>query len=363
MKLTDHESAGKDTLGRVSHDTKSDSGNETLVLEEQQATETLTQTPTLKTGNLMEKVVESDNLNKALQRVTANKGAAGVDGMSTEELERWLKGNEEQLVKVLLDETYQPNPVRRVDIPKPNGGTRKLGIPTAVDRLVQQALLQVLTPLIDPTFSESSYGFRPNRGAHQALLKAKEYVANGKEIVVDIDIEKFFDRVNHDILMSKVACHIGDKRILRLVRKYLQAGVMENGVCVRSTEGTPQGGPLSPLLSNIMLDDLDKELERRDHAFCRYADDCNIYVSSIKAGKRVMESVTSFLAKRLRLTVNEEKSAVAPSSEPNILGIPAYLSWDAGDSRKEYSKSQKDDKGNNPSQQRSESGSGDKRTK
>lgn len=355
MDLTDQRAAERDALRNASHDTESDSGTETLVNEEQQEDVMRAETPTLETDNLMNAVVDAGNLNKAYQRVATNKGAAGTDGMATQELKGWLQRNKEQLIKELLDGTYQPNPVRRVTIPKPNGGIRKLGIPTVVDRLVQQALLQVLTPLIDPTFSESSYGFRPNRSAHQALLKAREYVADGREIVVDIDLDKFFDRVNHDILMSRIVRHIKDKQVLKLIRKYLQAGVMENGVCVSTQEGTPQGGPLSPLLSNIMLDDLDKELERRGHSFTRYADDCNIYVCSIEAGNRVMESIRTFLTKRLRLTVNEEKSAVAPSREPNILGIPAYELWDASDSRKEYSKGEKRNKRDNMAQQGLES--------
>jgi RNA-directed DNA polymerase len=332
VQLTGKIAAGKDALRSASHDTKGDGVTETLVCKEQQTTEALTRNRTLKTENLMEAVVNKDNLNEAYKRVLSNKGCPGIDGMKVQQLKEWLGSNKEELINKLLTGTYEPQPVKRVDIPKPNGGTRKLGIPAVVDRLIQQALLQVLSPIIDPTFSESSYGFRPNRSTHQALLKAQEYVAGGKEIVVDIDIEKFFDRVNHDILMSRLARHITDKRILKLVRRYLQAGIMENGVCVRTDEGTPQGGPLSPLLSNIMLDDLDKELERRGHAFCRYADDCNIYVSSIAAGNRVMQSITEFLAKRLRLTANSEKSAVAPSTESNILGVPADTLWDSNHS-------------------------------
>jgi RNA-directed DNA polymerase len=347
VKLTDQAAAGKDTLRSVRHDVAGNGVTKARANEERQKMETLIQDRTLKRDNLMAKVVDPNNLNDAYRRVTSNKGAAGIDGMTTKELTEWLRINKEQLIKELLDGTYKPQPVRRKNIPKSNGSTRKLGIPTVVDRLVQQALLQVLTPIIDPTFSESSYGFRPNRSAHQALLKAKEYVASGKEIVVDVDLVQFFDRVNHDILMSRLARHIGDKEILKLARKYLQAGVLENGVCIRSEEGTPQGGPLSPLLANIMLDDLDKELEKRGHAFCRYADDCNIYVNSIAAGQRVMNSITTFLAKRLRLTVNQEKSAVAPSSEPNILGISSEQLWDIAYSRKEPDKSQKRDKRNN----------------
>jgi RNA-directed DNA polymerase len=207
-----------------------------------------------------------------------------------------------------------------VEIPKAGGGVRQLGIPTVVDRLVQQAILQVLTRLLDPTFSESSYGFRPGRGAHDALKKASEYVAEGRGIVVDVDLEKFFDRVNHDILMSRLARRVSDKRLLKIIRRFLEAGLMQDGVCVRREEGTPQGGPLSPLLANLLLDDLDKELERRGHKFCRYADDCNIYVRSEEAGRRVMTSVCQFLEVKLKLRVNREKSAVAPVEERKFLG-------------------------------------------
>jgi group II intron reverse transcriptase/maturase len=225
--------------------------------------------------------------------------------------------------------------VKRVTIPKPGGGTRDLGIPTVVDRMVQQALLQVLNEIIDPTFSESSYGFRPGKSAHKALEKASVYVQEGYEIVVDIDLEKFFDKVNHDVLMSRVARRIQDKRVLKLIRAYLNAGIMINGICFVSDEGTPQGGPLSPLLANILLDDLDKELEKRGHRFCRYADDCNIYVATQRAGERVMESVKEFLEKRLRLKINESKSAVGPSKFSQISWIQNLNEWRTFDCKAE----------------------------
>jgi len=241
--------------------------------------------------------------------------------MPIADLPSWIAAHKQELIDSLLDGSYQPQPVRGVQIPKPGGGgMRQLGIPTVIDRLVQQAILQVLDPLLDPTFSASSYGFRPGRGAHQALLKAREYVAEGRNIVVDVDLEKFFDRVNHDILMARLARRVADKRLLRIVRRFLEAGLMQDGVCIERHEGTPQGGPLSPLLANLLLDDLDKELERRGHRFCRYADDCNIYVQSKEAGGRVMASVTRFLEDVLRLRVNREKSAVAFVEERKFLG-------------------------------------------
>jgi len=270
---------------------------------------------------LMEAVVERENMVRALRRVAANKGAAGVDEMSVQALKGYLKEQWPGIKEQLLAGTYQPQPVRGVEIPKPGGkGTRQLGIPTVVDRLIQQAIHQALQPIFEEEFSESSYGFRPGRCAHQAVLKAREYVASGRRWVVDIDLEKFFDRVNHDVLMARVARKVSDKRLLGLIRRYLEAGIMREGVVSARTEGTPQGGPLSPLLSNILLDDLDKELERRGHAFCRYADDCNMYVRSQRAGERVMASVTRYLAKRLKLKVNCDKSAVERPWKRKFLG-------------------------------------------
>ena len=274
----------------------------------------------LATAHLMERICERENLNRAYKRVMQNRGSAGVDGLSVRDLSPWLAVHREELVRSLLEGSYQPQAVRGVEIPKPGGGVRQLGIPTVVDRLVQQAILQVLDPLIDPTFSESSYGFRPGRSAHQALWKAQEYVAEGRAVVVDVDLEKFFDRVNHDVLMSRLARRVSDKRLLRIVRRFLEAGMLKQGVCVERYEGTPQGGPLSPLLANLLLDELDQELERRGHRFCRYADACNIYVRSHAAGERVLASVTRFLEERLRLRVNRTKSAVAHVSERKFLG-------------------------------------------
>ena len=269
---------------------------------------------------LMEVILERENLIEALKRVKRNKGAAGVDGMRVEELGPYLKLNWLELREQLLSGDYKPQPVRRVEIPKAGGGQRKLGIPTAVDRFIQQAVLQVLQAEWDPTFSEHSYGFRPRRTAHQAIAQAQEYIGAGYTVVVDIDLEKFFDRVNHDVLMSRVARRVTDKRALKLIRGYLTSGVLENGLVSPTDEGTPQGGPLSPLLSNLLLDELDKELERRGHRFVRYADDCNIYVRSERAGERVMAGTKRFLEQRLRLKVNEQKSAVGKPSERKFLG-------------------------------------------
>lgn len=273
------------------------------------------------TARLMEQVCEPANLNRAYARVMANKGSPGVDGLTVGKLGGWIKRHKQAFIASLLDGSYRPQPVRGVQIPKPGGkGTRQLGIPTVVDRLVQQAMLQVLEPILDPAFSASSYGFRPGRSAHDALAAAREYVADGRTIVVDIDLEKFFDKVNHDILMARLGRWVGDKRMLRIIGRFLRAGLMQNGVCVSREEGTPQGGPLSPLLANLLLDDLDKELDKRGHKFCRYADDCNIYVQSQAAGERVLASVITFLGTKLRLRVNRDKSAVASVLERKFLG-------------------------------------------
>lgn len=270
----------------------------------------------LATG-LMEAVVAADNVRQALRRVRANKGSPGVDGMTVGELAGHLKTAWPLLRAVLLAGDYKPQPVKRVGIPKPDGGVRELGIPTVVDRLIQQAMLQVLTPIYDPGFSRSSFGFRPGKSAHQALAQARGYVADGRGWVVDLDLERFFDRVNHDVLMGRLAKRIGDRRLLRLVRRYLEAGVLLNGVVMAREEGTPQGGPLSPLLANILLDEWDKELERRGHRFCRYADDCTIYVQSERAGERILVSMRRWLRRVLRLRVNEGKSAVGrPNARP-----------------------------------------------
>lgn len=269
----------------------------------------------------MEKVVKYDNLKKALERVEGNKGSPGVDKMEVNELLPYLKEHWNRIKQELLDGTYKPSPVRRVEIPKQDGGVRELGIPTVLDRFIQQAIQQVLTPIFEPTFSEFSYGFRPGKSARQAVRKAQEYIKSGKRIVVDIDLEKFFDRVNHDVLMMKIAKHVADKRIHKVIRRYLQAGVMLEGCCVRTWEGTPQGGPISPLLSNIMLNDLDHELTQRGHSFARYADDCNIYVTSKRAGQRVYASITKFIEERLKLKVNVQKSAVDCPSKRKFLGF------------------------------------------
>ena len=273
------------------------------------------------TTQLMEAVVERENMTAALRRVERNKGAAGVDEMSVSDLRPYVKAHWSAIKEELLGGSYRPSGVREVLIPKPDGkGMRKLGIPTVVDRLIQQALHQVLSPIFDPFFSDHSYGFRPGRSAHQAVLEAREYVSGGRRWVVDMDLEKFFDNVHHDILMSRVGRRVGDRRVLAVIRRYLQAGTMAGGVESPRREGTPQGGPLSPLLSNILLDDLDKELERRGHAFCRYADDCNIYVQSRRSGERVLASITEYLKKQLKLKVNRDKSAVARPWQRKFLG-------------------------------------------
>jgi RNA-directed DNA polymerase len=300
-------------------------GTQSAAYEESQAL-TASERERALTSDVMGRVCEPGNLNRAYKRVKGNKGAPGVDGMRVEELRGWLAEHKEELIASLLNGRYEPQAVRGVQIPKVGGGMRQLGIPTVVDRLVQQAILQELEPLLDPTFSESSYGFRPGRNAHQALRKGAEYVEGGRGIVVDIDLEKFFDRVNHDIMMARLARRVADKRLLRIVRQFLEAGMMQEGVWVARHEGTPQGGPLSPLLANLLLDDLDKELERRGHCFCRYADDCNIYVRTLEAGERVMASVTGYLERELRLQVNRAKSAVAEVKDRAFLGY--RLLWD-----------------------------------
>lgn len=269
---------------------------------------------------LMSQVVDRANMQLAYSRVMKNRGAPGVDGMHCEDLKAWLQANWRRVKQDLLAGRYQPQPVRRVDIPKPQGGVRTLGVPTVVDRLIQQALHQVMQPIFEPTFSDSSYGFRPRRSARQAVERATEHIRGGKQWVVDMDLEKFFDRVNHDVLMARVARRVQDRKVRHLIRRFLQAGMMADGVETVREQGTPQGGPLSPLLSNILLTDLDLELEKRGLLFCRYADDCNIYVSSQRAGQRIMDSVKAFLAERLKLSVNADKSAVARPWERKFLG-------------------------------------------
>lgn len=277
---------------------------------------------------LMEAVVGRENLWRSLKRVESNKGAGGVDAMPVSGLRPHLREHWPRIKEDLLAGRYQPAPVRKVEIPKPGGGVRQLGIPTVLDRLVQQALHQVLQPLFEPGFSSHSYGFRPGRSAQQAVQRARAYMAEDRRWVVDMDLEKFFDRVNHDILMSRVARKVRDKRVLKLIRRYLQAGILDGGLVTQRTEGTPQGGPLSPLLSNILLDNLDKELERRGHAFCRYADDCNIYVRTRRSGERVMASVSRFLEKRLKLKVNRDKSAVDRPWNRKFLGYSVTVHRD-----------------------------------
>lgn len=275
-------------------------------------------------GDLLEKILDRDNMNRAYKRVKANKGSYGVDRLTVDELLQYLKQNGTQLRQAILEGRYKPAPVRRVEIPKPDGGKRMLGIPTVVDRVVQQAIAQVLTPIFESKFSDKSYGFRPGKSAKQAIVKCKEYIQTGYNWVVDIDLARYFDTVNHDKLMGLLAKEIEDKRVLSLIRNYLQSGVMINGVVIEMEEGCPQGGPLSPLLSNIMLNELDKELEKRGLRFCRYADDCNIYVKSRKAAERVMKSVTRFLEEELKLRVNKEKSTVGKPWNLKFLGFSFY---------------------------------------
>ena len=276
------------------------------------------------TENLLERIVDKRNFFEAYKKVVANKGSNGIDGMRVDELLPYLKEHYETLKADLLNGKYKPQPVRRVEIPKANGGIRLLGIPTVLDRLIQQAINQIINPIFDKGFSNNSYGFRPRRSTHMALKEAEKYINEGHRYVVDMDLEKFFDTVNHDILMHLISRKIEDKKVLKLIRKYLNSGIMLNGIMIKSDEGAPQGGPLSPLLSNILLDELDKELEKRGHRFCRYADDCNIYIKSKRAGGRVLESITKFLEQKLKLKVNTEKSAVSIPSKRKFLGYSFY---------------------------------------
>ena len=277
------------------------------------------------TSRLLEDVLERNNMLEAMYRVIRNKGSYGIDGMKTDELREHVKKTWATVKTKLLEGKYNPSPVRRVEIPKPDGGVRSLGIPTVQDRMIQQAIAQVLSKLYEPIFSESSFGFRPNRGAKNAIKQSETYINQGYKWVIDMDLEKFFDKVNHNILMGKLEKKIKDKRLLKLIRKYLESGVLINGIKVSSEEGTPQGGPLSPLLANIMLDDVDKELEKRGHKFCRYADDCNIYVKSKRAGLRVMDSITRIIENELKLKVNKDKSAVDIVSKRKFLGFSFYF--------------------------------------
>lgn len=279
----------------------------------------------ISTNNLLDQILGRDNMFLAMKRVISNKGSHGVDGMRTDELHEYVKTHWDTIKSKLLDGTYKPSPVRRVEIPKDNGGTRLLGIPTVIDRMIQQAIAQALTFVYEPIFSNNSYGFRPGRSQHQAIKKSLEYINQGRKWVVDMDLEKFFDKVNHDILIERLSREIEDKRTLDLIRKYLKSGIMLNGIAVANDEGTPQGGPLSPILSNIMLDEVDKELEKRGHKFCRFADDCNIYVKSKRAGERVLKSIKVVIEKDLKLKINESKSAVDLVSRRKFLGFSFYF--------------------------------------
>jgi RNA-directed DNA polymerase len=293
------------------------------IREEQQLIFAFDRTETF-TEQLMEEVVEYNNWEMAIKKVRGNKGSPGIDGMTTRELETWMEAHGAELKEALLEGRYHPQPIKCVEIPKPDGGVRQLGIPAVIDRTVQQAILQVLDPILDPMFSKHSYGFRKGRSAHDALRSASKFVSGGRHIVVDIDLEKFFDWVNHDILMGKLGRRIRDKRLLKTIGRYLRSGIMIEGVCVPREEGASQGGPFSPLLSNFLLDNLDKELEKRGHCFCRYADDCNIYVKTEEAGKRVMTSITNFLEKELKLKVNREKSCMDKTIQRKFLGYTLF---------------------------------------
>ncbi len=307
------------TQGTAYHETIGEGVTGADVIEGHQTSLTLKEDRHL-TEDLMEKICSKSNLRLAYKQVKRNKGAAGIDGMTTDAMHAHFKTHIDELIRSLLNGSYKPQDVLGVKIPKADGGSRLLGIPTVVDRVIQQAIAQILGGLFEPQFSVNSHGFRPGKGAHDALKQASEYVKSGSVWVVDMDIEKFFDQVNHDILMNKLSKRIGDKRLLRLIRRYLTTGIMQDGLSSVRQEGTPQGSPLSPLLSNIMLDELDKELEKRGHQFCRYADDCNIYVKSVRAGHRVMDSIKQFLKRRLKLSVNTTKSAVALVNERKFLG-------------------------------------------
>ena len=309
-----------DLIDIINHDPNGKGGTGAVGIEAQQTNSALNENRDL-ASNLMKQVANKATLNRAFKSVKRNKGAPGIDKISIKEVANDLDNVIESLIIQLSAGTYKPAPVRGVEIPKPNGGHRQLGIPTVIDRIVQQAISQVLNKIFDPMFYNASYGFRPKRNARQAIEQAREYVQDGKMWVVDIDLEKFFDKVNHDILMSLLAKQIQDKGLLKLIRGFLTAGMMQNGICNRTDEGTPQGGPLSTLLSNVMLHELDKELSKRGHTFCRYADDCNIYVRSKAAGKRVLDSITKFIEKRLKLKVNTTKSAVDKVSHRKFLGF------------------------------------------
>ena len=315
---SDRESSGHSTTGNIGNVSGGSKGADLIsMLERRRAL----------TSNWMEEIVSYENLTKAYRRVISNGGSSGVDGMETEELKDWLRGNLPELRRKLLSGEYEPKEVRQVEIPKSSGGTRILGIPTVIDRLIQQAIHQKLSPLYEEQFSENSYGFRPSRNAWQAITKASEYVSDGFTWVVDIDLSNFFDTINHERLMHRLYKGIGDKTLLKLIGKYLKSGMMKDGLVTQRISGTPQGGPLSPLLSNIVLDELDKELEARGHKFCRYADDCNIYVRSEAAGLRVMESITRFIEEKLKLKVNRDKSGVRRCENCKFLG---YTIMDIG---------------------------------